>query len=246
VLAVLYYSTLGPYWNFDYLSRQDVCTWNNGADITNLTAPDDGRWWNLLGVFCANDGESIDILALRDNNLHGSLPWELVLLTNLEYINFDINRLEGSIPTRISELTNLEVFIMSQNNGLTGTLPEMFSPFTQVISLFGNKLTGSIPDNWGIMMPALIELNVGSNSLTGTLPASLGRLANLGTLWVAFNQLTGTIPSDLGDLTSLWQLSVFSNSLTGSIDERLCLLPDLVILEADCGVDCACCTNVCE
>ena len=242
VLAVLYYSTLGPYWNFDYLSRNSVCTWNNGADIQNLTAPDDGRWLNLLGVFCSNDGESIDILALRDNNLHGSLPWELVLLTNLEYINLEMNRLSGSIPTRISELTNLEVFIVSQNNELTGTLPELFSPFTQVISVFGNKLTGTIPDSWGMTMPELTEVNVGLNSLTGTLPTSLGRLANLGTLWVAFNQLTGTIPSELGDLSSLWQMSVYSNSLTGSIDERLCLLPGLDRLEADCDVDCTCCT----
>ena len=35
VLAVLYYSTSGPSWKFDYLSDEEVCTWNNGKPATN-------------------------------------------------------------------------------------------------------------------------------------------------------------------------------------------------------------------
>jgi len=111
VLAVLYHSTSGPSWKFYQLNHADICTWNDGSGVNDTD--------KLYGVFCAELGGSIDTLNLYDNNLYGTLPWELVLLTNLESIDFTWNGLAGSIPPRISELTRLESFGV-QSNSLMG------------------------------------------------------------------------------------------------------------------------------
>ena len=236
VLAVLYYSTMGPSWSldsFNFLHSSDVCDWNDGIfDVTNYTSLLDLRWIGTKGVYCANDGESIDVLSLRENNLHGSIPWELVLLTNLAYINVQLNALSGSIPTRVNELKSLEFFVADQSR-LTGTLPEIFSPLMQIISLSSNEFTGPIPDSWGATMPDLTEIILVGNMLTGSLPASIGRLSNLGNLIVNQNQLTGTLQSDLGELSSLWQLSLSGNMLTGTLPSSIGRLSNLALLFVD-------------
>lgn len=57
------------------------------------------------------------------NNLQGSLPDELRLLTRLLTIDVSLNAIEGSIPSIIAELSNLRVF-RSNTSRLSGNLPE--------------------------------------------------------------------------------------------------------------------------
>ena len=71
VLAVLYYSTSGPSWKYSQLDYANVCTWNNGFGVYDTE--------KVYGVFCAEREGSIDTLNLYDNNLCGTLPWELVI-----------------------------------------------------------------------------------------------------------------------------------------------------------------------
>ena len=125
VLAVFYYSTSGPSSKYDYLSRDDVCTWNTG--IPAIIYRD-----HFYGISCIGDGESVDGLALMDNNLRGTLPWELALLTNLQFMIFDQNGLTGSIPERITELTNLD-FLSLSYNGLTGSIPTGIAKLTRLV-----------------------------------------------------------------------------------------------------------------
>ncbi len=90
-MAVLYYTTNGPSWNNSHLNRDDVCTWND--QVTDYA----DAW---KGVGCSGIGETIDSLILSSNNLVGSVPWELILLTDLKRMKFEVNRLTGSILTR--------------------------------------------------------------------------------------------------------------------------------------------------
>ena len=231
VLAVLYYSTSGPSWRDDYLSDDDVCTWNNGRPATNDTE-------SLAGVYCVDDGESIGTLALSENNLRGSLPWELALLTSLEVLDVGLNSLTGSIPTQIidlnwlrvliiqvnsltgpipaeiSKLTRLEIFL-ARKNGLTGTLPTSFSPVTVEIDLGTNRLKGPIPESWWTTMPALIRLLLRENSLTGSLPSTLDRLSNLRELLIYDNLLTGPLPTTFP--ASTVSIYLDQNNFSGSI-----------------------------
>jgi len=88
VLTVFYYATLGPNWFRSYLSEEDVCSWNWGVNDT------------LSGVYCLEHSQTVDFIVLNWNNLRGTLPWELSLLTNLMEINLDNNSIGGTIPSR--------------------------------------------------------------------------------------------------------------------------------------------------
>ena len=206
VLSVLYFATSGSGWLWPYLSSDDVCTWNLGSNDT--------------GVFCDTDGESVDRIEMSYNNLRGTIPWELVLLTNLQSVNFDNNRLSGSIPSRINELTQLQIF-WAMTNDLTGPLPPTFAPSVANIDVGENALTGTIPTLWATSMPDLDVLSL------------------------FLNRLTGTIPSELGVL-DLIRFSFFGNVFTGSVNDIFCGGSVWPELSADCEeVHCRCCAICC-
>jgi hypothetical protein len=244
VLAVLYYTTAGPKWKQFPLSDSDHCTWNKALVWSGEIVYD--------GVLCAADedattgGGRMESLHLGGNNLFGSLPWELVLLTSLKSIILDDNVVTGSLPTRITELTRLERF-WAWSNRLTGTMPALFSPHMLDIDLSKNLFTGTLPERWGTEMPSIREIRVFENALTGTLPTTMGLLSNLTLFSTYSNLMTGTVPTELGLLRSLQVVDIRMNSLTGSVNETLCLVPEmLAVMEADCDeVECPCCTVCC-
>jgi len=231
-LAVLRYSTSGESsWSFPFMNSDDVCTWQKGD----------------RGVACGSDQNTVVKWNLSDLSMKGGIPWELVLLSNLESINFSRNDLTGTIPSRISELKYLKV-IMGIYNALTGALPRAFSPVTEGIRVASNRFTGTIPASWGTTMPALLYVSIDNNQLTGTFPTTFGKLAALADLELHGNLLTGTIPSELGHLSSLKRLSIHRNGFTGSVNDTLCNLngSDYDLLETDCDeVACSCCTWCC-
>ena len=251
VLVVLYYSTSGLFWDYDYLSDGDVCTWNNGEPPTNYSEPFVG-----MGSYCVEGEESIGTLTLVGNRLRGTLPWELALLTRLEVMDFSWNSLTGSIPTQIVDLTNLRAISVNSNaltgsipaifsqltrlerfhaneNELTGRLPATFSPFTIEIDLSANSLTGPIPESWGTTMPALQLLLLYENSLTGSLPSTFGRLSNLTELMIDTNMLTGPLPTTLPTDATVFFL--LNNAFTGSIPSTWgsTSMPHLTVLRID-------------
>jgi hypothetical protein len=247
-LAVLYYTTSGPSWNDFHLNREGACTWNDGTGIYGVYCTDVCEWNTGTredGVTCSSLAGTVDYLILGRNNLAGTIPWELFLLTNLVYLHLDENSLTGSIPTQINELTALGLF-QAVKNRLTGPLPPEFSPATWVIYLNENLLTGSIPESWWTTMTSLEDLRIDLNMLTGTLSTAIGLLPNMTVLSVYDNLMTGTLPSELGQLSSLNTIYLDGNSFTGSLNDTVCGLSELSILAADCEeVDCPCCTVCC-
>jgi hypothetical protein len=209
VLAVLYFATSGGDWQLSdtFLSSNDVCLWNNGAEN------------NGQGVYCRGGGRGIDLLNLAKNNLQGSLPRELMLLTNLEEINLDSNLLSGTIPAGISQLAHLKYFYASYNY-FTGALPS-FASYIKNIYLIQNQIGGTIPHGWGKSMPNLQNLSLKRNALKGSLPTTLGKLTSLYTLDLSDNQCNGAIPSELGQLIFLEKLDFCNNLLTGTIPSEL-------------------------
>ena len=207
VLAVLYFATDGYSWLWQYMSTDHVCAWNLGI--------------NRTGVFCLGDGVTVDGIRMVGNNLQGTLPWELALLTNLEFVDVDSNQLFGTIPSRINELTRLETF-RAESNYLTGPLPSGFGSSLVDLDLSENYLSSTLPSSWAAQMPNLQQLRLYNNVLTGTIPSELGNLP----------------------LTSF----IFSlNGFTGSVDEIFCRGSAWPTLVADCQeVNCPCCTACCD
>ena len=103
------------------------------------------------------------------------------------------------------------------NNNLVGTLPDELSDLTELTTLYlwGNKLSGPIPDLSGLT--GLTHLVLSSNQLTGEI-AWLGGLTKLTTVYLWGNELSGPIP-DLTGLTDLIYLSLSQNKLTGELPD---------------------------
>ncbi|KAK9107804.1 hypothetical protein Syun_023815 [Stephania yunnanensis] len=138
--------------------------------------------------------------------------------------------------------------------GLRGTLDNLsLSSFPDLsyIDLWGNSLTGALPENIGVLykltdlslsvnkflgplprsianLTQLVYLDVNANSLSGELNtlvfANLSKLSNLN---LNNNYFTGKIPFELGYLRNLNHLGLGGNSFTGLIPPTLCNLTNL-------------------
>ena len=60
----------------------------------------------------------------------------------------------------------------------------------RIISLYGNELTGSIPESLGDLIH-LQHLDLSTNQLSGQLPQSMSKLVNLRQLHLETNSFTG-------------------------------------------------------
>lgn len=121
------------------------------------------------------------------NNISGTLPTELALLTSIEALNLFQNRIRGTMP--YLPWTTLRRFDIERNQ-------------------FRGPL---VPGDWRVF-PHLQYYRVSHNAFTGTIPVEgLAQSTQLLQFWLASNQLDGTIPSEIG---TLQQLGMFSPGKT--------------------------------
>jgi hypothetical protein len=80
---------------------------------------------------------------LGDNELTGSIPSELGLLTSLIEVQSSSNELSGSIPSELGELASGTKNIELGNNFLTGSVPSkmMFKNSTINLDIYNNSLS---------------------------------------------------------------------------------------------------------
>jgi hypothetical protein len=107
-LTVLYYSTKGK-------------NWKDGVDNWNDLAQNDCF---KIHVECNPTTDKIISIELPSNNLQGSLPPELALLTDLERLNLSRNDLTGVLPTEVGLLKELKVLELEDNPKLKGVIPK--------------------------------------------------------------------------------------------------------------------------
>jgi hypothetical protein len=90
-LAVLYLSTNGTSWysKWGWLSNDNECSWYQHGG----SGPEDGS-------SCVEDSR-LSFLDLNENNLDGSIPTELALLTDLEFMSFYGEKLSGLIHSEL-------------------------------------------------------------------------------------------------------------------------------------------------
>jgi Leucine-rich repeat (LRR) protein len=91
---------------------------------------------------------------------------------------------------------------------------------TPLLSLKGNRLSGSIPADIGALLPDYIQgIVLGSNRFSGGIPASIANLTSLRSLGLEKNKLQGSIPTALAQLTNLIAFNVSYNRLSGEIPQ---------------------------
>jgi hypothetical protein len=121
------------------------------------------------------------------NNLMGSLPTELGLLTTLLFLDLEYNSLAGRVPDQLCDLANLELLTLGVND-LTGPLPAC---------------------RWSNML----NMRFKNNTFTGTIPTEYCRMPKLRTLILNDNQLKGKMPTCTGDDWQSIELMGLSDNL---------------------------------
>ncbi len=214
-LSALYLATDGDSWKY-----------NEYWDITRVpTLSELERWRGVT----ARDGWLIT-LHLNDNNLAGTLPLELGLLTEIQQLWLRNNALTGPIPAELGQLTLLRTLLL-YSNALTGKIPEELGNLSQLETLFlsENALSGAIPPELG-KLSRLEWLILCCNNLSGEIPTEFGNLLRLEMLALGQNYLSGPIPPELGKLSRLESLTLFENNLSGPIPPELGKLAQLKLL----------------
>jgi hypothetical protein len=107
---------------------------------------------NWYGISCApiDLGGSQNIVTRVDlgrNNMQGTIPADLGLLTALTYFGVYNNALTGTLPVSIGQWTALTIFFGS-SNVLTGTIPTSIGNWSKIQrALFHyNEFTGTMPN----------------------------------------------------------------------------------------------------
>lgn len=228
---------------FEIQANEPPFLWENDTMIEN-----ECEW---TGITCDSEGK-VEILDIRHMNLKGTLPAQLSLLTELEWLQIWDNKFRGDIPAEFQALTNMRRIELGLN-AYTGTIPSNLFLMTTVeilhmdwnnfergpfpiglldlpelksVDLQATRRTGTIPEEI-FSLPLLGRISCASNQLTGTLSTKIARLQPLWSLNVGENYLGGTIPSQLGLLTNVDYLDLYKNEFTGSIPTELCLCTKL-------------------
>jgi len=228
-LKALYESTNGSNWVID-----------DGWEQVESNEPPEGCDLSLLYGVSINEAgrvSCIDLDGLNDctydvqsggNNLTGTLPTEIGLLTELNQLCLNFNSIEGTLPVDIAKLSNLKTLLLHSNR-LTNEIPNnIFNHLKnlEILFLSDNQFTGSIPNSLG-QSESLIDLGLFQNKLTGQIPVSLSNLSNLINLNLRNNQLSGSIPAQLGNVSTLKGLFLSSNKLSGTLPSNFAALNNL-------------------
>lgn len=183
-LKYIYESTQGINW-------ANNTNWNLVTGNTPSANCDLGIMYGItLGTTGQSSGRVVTV-DLRTNNLIGTIPPEIGLLSEVDEIQMYRNQLNGEIPSEIGQLNKLTILALD-NNQLSGTIP------TQIGNL--NNLEILILNN---------------NLLSGPIPAEVGDLNNLTDLFLFNNQLTGCFNSNLSGLCN--QLGGYDDITSGNI-----------------------------
>ena len=169
----------------------------------------------LTGTIPASVAGNADMtdLWLWGNQLTGPVP-DLSGMTSLNILKLQNNMLgtgSSGVPDG-SMLPPNASWILLQDNGFGGTIPDLSGLSARTLWLHSNGLTGSIDP---AMLPASVtSLELRNNNLSGTIP-DMTSLSNLVFLRLHGNSLSGTVPGTLGDLANLVKLRLNDNNLTG-------------------------------
>nr|XP_048326389.1 MDIS1-interacting receptor like kinase 2-like [Ziziphus jujuba var. spinosa] len=222
---------------------QSPCKWygitcNNAGTVTQIELF--GRDINgTLQNFDFSSFPHLLRLDLRRNNLRGTIPSNIGMISNLQWLDLSSNAFNGSLPLSLANLTKVFQLDISRNN-ITGILDRRLFPYessqpkTGLLSLNylllqDNQLGGEIPEEIG-NLKFLITLVLDGNKFTGPIPPSLGNLSHLHALRLANNQLSGQVPSTLVALRNLSDVRLMYNQFSGALPTKLGSVSSITVL----------------
>lgn len=226
-LVAIYYSTTGDTWvdSKSWLNHNaSECDWFSGVQG---------------GKRPCNAATELVRLVLPSNDLKGSLPPEIELLSNIQELDLSGNQeLQGSIPSTLWEgdlASNLRSLDLS-HTGLAGSLPaDKLASWSQLSSLNLENMSsfeGGLPTEIGLLS-SLQDLTLESTRLSGTIPSQVGHLSTLTSLTMRHCHLTEAHPTELGRLSRLENLDLGENAMSGTIPSEIGLMTSLHLIAVD-------------
>jgi Leucine rich repeat len=240
-LSVVFFSLNGYNWHnrSGWLSSGEECSWNTAAALCDVNGQISALKLNENNLTGSMPDElslltGLTTILMKENSITGTIPKSMFGLSQLTHLDLEDNRLEGTVPLELSNMTSLEAFVAAKNL-LNGTIPTELGLLStlMLLRIHNNKFEGPLPTTLGLLRK--IELfYADSNSFTGSLPTHMGRMSSLKGLIVGQNQLSGTLPSELGGLHQLEVASMSHNiNIRGTIPSHLGLLVSLQQLHLD-------------
>ena len=174
-------------------------------------------------------------LSLGENELSGTIPASLTVLSDLQVLVLRGNAMSGPIPPFSGRFGSLRILDIS-NRALTGNFGEILATLSpnnlDTLDFSTSMVSGTLPSTIGDFR-VLNRLWLHDTRLGGTLPSELGRLSGL-TDSINFNNcgLSGTLPTELGQLSLAYSLYVASNNLNGTIPSEIGMMNSLAVFEA--------------
>ena len=151
--------------------------------------------------------QSLRVLGLANNNLHGSIPPWIGELKALKVLDLSHNKLEGSIPSNINNLDGFKVV----DNSIESSNYDPYSIDVSV-TLTVQGVTRSV------LASGITFFDISTNALVGTIPPTLAELVNLQFLNISNNLIGGKIPHAIGtNMSKLISLDISRNNLSGFI-----------------------------
>ena len=130
------------------------CEWRGvtcGVVVSNSSLTSDNYWAMYMPYATSNDSSDvITRLVWAEEDLTGTIPTEIALLSALEYLDFGDNALTGFLPEELFTLTELQHLYL-HGNQLQGTLSQSFAQLERLVSFYGgsNQFSGLIPQGLG-------------------------------------------------------------------------------------------------
>lgn len=228
ILALLWYALGGSTWDVQigFLLELDACLWNSLVPYGTAT----GTQLFRTGVYCDNNAFPM-LLILESNNLKGTLPTEIAMLTTLQYFDVGGNYIKGELYPEICNLNKLN-FLGMANNGFAGSLPTCLSRMTDLayLLLSNNQFSGQLPDLTNLTK--MNSLYLDSNRLLGDITSAFNTMHSLVELIVEDNQFTANLDgSFLSQSSQLQILDVSGMSLRGQFPGHLLSTGNLTIFD---------------
>nr|ABW81103.1 unknown [Tarenaya spinosa] len=173
----------------------------------------------------------LKILQLWNCTFEDSMLRFVIHQHELRAIDLSHNQLVGSFPDwLLKNNTMLQMVLLNGNSLEKLLLPDLVHGL-QVLDISNNRISGSVPEDIGIVLPNLTYMNFSNNQFQGRIPSSFGEMKSLRLLDMSSNSLSGQLPKPfLTGCSSLLLLKLSHNQLQGKVFPGYSNLTDLVAL----------------
>ncbi|XP_048442345.1 receptor-like protein 19 [Pyrus x bretschneideri] len=155
---------------------------------------------------------NLQVLVLKNNNLHGAISPLICSLTSLQFLDLSNNNMSGMLPPCLGNFSDDLLGLYLGNNSFSGFLPEIYTSTS-----------------------SLTVIDVSHNQLRGQLPRSLGNCTTLEFIDLSYNKFSDVFPFWLGALPELKVLKMHRNAFYGLMEkphqDNVEYFPELRILD---------------